>query len=75
MSEIKFEIIDTLGVISENETNFKKKLTLISWNEREPKYDIRPWNEDYTKMKKGLTFSLSELQKLKEILNDLPELD
>lgn len=75
MSEIKFEIIDTLGIISENENNFKKKLTLISWNDREPKYDIRPWNADYSKMKKGLTFSLSELQKLKEILNDLPELD
>ena len=37
MSEIKYEIIEQLGVLSETEKGWKKELNLISWNEREPK--------------------------------------
>lgn len=74
MAEIKYEIIETLGVLSENNKGWKKELNLISWNDREPKYDLRDWSEDHQKMGKGLTFSLSELQALKETLNKLPGL-
>ena len=40
MAEIKFEIIETIGILSESSKGWKKELNLISWNEREPKYDI-----------------------------------
>lgn len=40
MAEIKYEIIETLGVLSENAKGWKKELNLISWNDRETKYDI-----------------------------------
>ena len=41
MAEIKYEIKEKIGVISENDKGWTKELNLISWNDREPKYDIR----------------------------------
>lgn len=55
MADIKYEITQSLGVLSENAKGWKKELNLISWNEREPKYDIRDWSEDHSKMGKGVT--------------------
>jgi hypothetical protein len=75
MAEIKFEIFETLAVLSEGNKGWKKEFNLMSWNGREPKYDIRDWSEEHQKMGKGITLSLSELQNLKEILNKMPELD
>ena len=71
MAEIKYEIIETLAVLSESSKGWKKELNLISWNGREPKYDLREWSEDHTKMGKGVTLTLDELQTLKESLNKL----
>lgn len=68
MADVKYEIIETLAVLSEGNKSWKKELNLISWNGREPKYDIRDWSEDHTKMGKGVTLSLDELQVLKEAL-------
>lgn len=41
MADIKFEIKETLGVLSQSSKGWKKELNLISWNGREAKYDIR----------------------------------
>lgn len=71
LAEIKYEIIETLAVLSESSKGWKKELNLISWNGREPKYDLREWSEDHTKMGKGVTLTLDELQTLKESLNKL----
>lgn len=68
MADIKFEIIKNVGILSETEKGWKKELNLISWNEKEPKYDIRDWNSDHTRMGKGITLTLDEYEKLKEIL-------
>ena len=67
----EFEIIENLGIISESEKGWKKELNLISWNDREAKYDIRDWDEIHEKMGKGITLSNDELKKLREILNTL----
>ncbi|MFJ7738350.1 YdbC family protein [Lysinibacillus sp. NPDC097287] len=75
MAEIKYEIIETLAVLSESSKGWKKELNLISWNGREPKYDLREWSEDHTKMGKGVTFTLAELQILNESLNKLSAID
>jgi len=48
-----------------------KKLNLISWNDREPKYDIRDWAPEHEKMGKGVTLSVEELKKLRELLNGM----
>lgn len=70
MEEIKYEIIERLGVLSESEKGWKKELNLISWNNRDPKYDIRDWSEDYQKMGKGITLTEEEAIKLRNILNN-----
>ncbi|EJP6471917.1 YdbC family protein [Clostridium sp. L74] len=71
MADIKFEIKDELGVISESQKGWTKELNLISWNGRESKYDLRDWSPEHEKMGKGITLSLEELKSLKEILNKL----
>ncbi|MBQ9375479.1 MAG: YdbC family protein [Ruminococcus sp.] len=69
MAELKFEITETLGVISENAKGWTKELNLVSWNEREPKYDLREWNPDHTRMGKGITLTDEEVETLRAILN------
>ena len=59
----------SLGIISESTRGWTKELNMVSWNDREPKYDIREWNPDHTRMGKGITLSQEEIDKLKEILN------
>lgn len=71
MAEIKFEIKETSGVLSESSKGWTKELNLISWNDKNPKYDIREWDAEHKKMGKGVTLSVEELKKLKEILNDM----
>ena len=71
MAEIKFEIEKELGSISESPKGWTKELNLISWNGKEAKYDLRDWDSEHKKMGKGVTLSVEELKKLKEILNGL----
>lgn len=69
--EFSFEIVETLAVLSEGSRGWRKELNLVSWNGREPKYDIRDWSENHEKMGKGITLSLAELENLKEALTDI----
>ena len=71
MADIKYEIKETLGELSESSKGWKKELNLISWNEKEAKYDIRDWSPEHEKMGKGVTLSKEELIKLKALLNGL----
>lgn len=68
--ELKFEITEELGILSENEKGWRKELNLVSWNEREPKYDIRDWNPSHERMSKGITLTKEEAQVLYEILKE-----
>ena len=71
MADIKFDIIDNIGVISESNKGWTKELNLVSWNDREPKYDLREWDPEHAKMGKGVTFTAEELKKLSDILNGM----
>ena len=73
MNEIKFEILKNIGVLSTSASGWSKELNLISWNDRDPKYDLRDWSADHTKMGKGVTLSAEELSALKSLLNSLSE--
>jgi len=70
MAEFKYEIIETIAVLSESSKGWTKELNLISWNGREPKYDLRDWAPDHEKMGKGVTLSKQDILKLKESLVD-----
>lgn len=68
MAEIKYEIKEQLAVLSEGAKGWTKELNLISWNDREPKYDIREWAPDHEKMGKGVTLSNDDIINLREAL-------
>ena len=68
MADIKFEIREHIGILSEGFKGWTKELNKVSWNNREAKYDIRDWSSDHEKMGKGVTLSDEEFKKLKELL-------
>ena len=71
MADIKYDIVEEVGVVSESSTGWTKELNLISWNNREAKYDLRDWAPDHAKMGKGITLSINELRELKKLLNNM----
>lgn len=64
MAEFKFEIVEQLLVLSRNDKGWTKELNRVSFNGAEPKYDIRSWSPDHTKMGKGVTLTDEEFQVL-----------
>ena len=73
MADIKYEITKHIGVLSESAKGWKKELNLVSWNDREPKYDIREWSPEHDKMSKGVTLSEGEITQLKRLLEKYDE--
>lgn len=73
MAEIKYEIVEELGVLSESAKGWQKELNLISWNGAEPKYDLRDWAPNHEKMGKGVTLSADEAQALYKLLDRIVE--
>ena len=69
MADFKYEIIEEIGVLSENAKGWRKELNKISWNGGTPKYDIRDWAPDHEKMGKGVTLTDEEVAALKALLN------
>ena len=67
--ELKYEIINNIGIVSEGSKGWHKELNRVSWNEAEPKYDLRDWDPEHEKMGKGVTLTEEELRKLKEIID------
>jgi hypothetical protein len=71
MADIKYEITKHIGTLSESTKGWTKELNLVSWNDREPKYDIREWSPEREKMCKGVTLSNEEVDVLKGLLDEL----
>ena len=67
MAEIKNEIVQHFGVISQGK--WTRELNLVSWNGRKELYDIRGWADDHAKCSKGITLNKTELKSLRDILN------
>ncbi len=69
--EFKYEIKEHLEDLGEaNEKGWKKELNIVSWNGGEEKYDIRSWNEDHTKMGKGISLSYEEFALMCQVAYD-----
>ena len=73
MADIKYEIKEELGVLSESVKGWTKELNLISWNDGVPKYDLRDWAPNHEKMGKGITLSADEVQELYKLLGKIVE--
>ena len=70
MAELKYEITQEIAVLSENAKGWTKELNMVSWNDREPKYDIREWSPDHERMGKGVSLTEEELVALAELIQD-----
>lgn len=68
MADIKFEIVQKIGVLSTSARGWSKELNLVSWNDRSPKYDLREWAPDGESMGKGITLTKDELIALRNLL-------
>lgn len=70
MAEFTYKIIKHIGVLSKPDNNgWQKELNIVSYNGREPKYDIRDWAPNREKMAKGVTLNKDEAKKLLEMLS------
>lgn len=70
MADIKFEITNKIGVLSTSTKGWSKEVNLVSWNDREPKLDIREWSPEHDKMGKGITLSSEEVAQMMKLLNE-----
>ena len=73
MAEIKYEIVKEICVLSESSRGWTKELNLVSWNDREPKFDIREWAPEHTRMGKGVTLSKDEMQMILDTMANYDE--
>lgn len=71
MDNITYDIVQQIGILSISKSGWSKELNLVSWNGAEPKYDIREWSPDHTKMGKGLTFNKEEILVIKALISEI----
>ena len=57
-----------IAVLSKGDSGYTKEINLISWNGREPKYDIRSFSPNREKCGKGITLNADEAAALLEAL-------
>lgn len=57
-----------IGIIRQSTNGWNKELRLVSWNDADPKYDIRDWSPDDEKMGKGITLTEEEARNLLGLL-------
>ena len=67
-TEITFEIVEEIAVLS-TKGSWSMELNRVSWNHGPANYDIRKWNEDHTRMGKGVTLTEDEMNKLISTFN------
>ena len=67
--DFRYDIVEEIGVLSENAKGWRKELNIISWNGATPKYDIREWAPEHEKMGKGVTLTKEELEALKKLIS------
>lgn len=68
---MNYDIEEEIGCFSSGGYSQEKRLNIISWNEKEPKIDIRIWSGD--KPLKGICMTRSEAEALNKLLSDYLE--
>jgi len=67
---MEFEIVKHIGSLCRENNGYIKELNFISWDNREPIYDIRTWNSDHTRYGKGVTLTGNEMKALQALIQD-----
>ena len=71
MSDFSYNIIQNIATISQRGT-WSLELSLISWGGRPVTGDLRKWNEDHSRLSKGLSLTRDEVKALGKFLVDNP---
>lgn len=69
--DFNYKVLEDIAVLGQR-GKYTLKLRYVSFNGKDPKYDIRPWGVDddgNERMAKGISLSGEELQALKDVLN------
>ena len=71
--EFKYEIKEHVGVVAEERGYRTLELNLVSFNDAEPKFDLRRWvNKDGKRtLGKGITMTGEQIRALRDLLNGL----
>ena len=67
--EVTFNVTKSIWRLNRSSNGWQKEVNLVAWNSNKPRIDIREWNGDKTKMKKGITLSKEEVLELRKCLN------
>lgn len=59
-----FDIKESLCVLREGSYGWNKELNIVSWNDGDPKYDIRDWSPDHERMSRGVVLTKGEMADL-----------
>lgn len=70
MKAIQYEIVKEIAVLCKSDSGYTKEINLISWNGKEPKYDIRSFSPNRGKYGKGITLNADEVASLLEALQN-----
>ena len=68
--EISFDIVEEIGVLTTYTTGWSKELNLVSWNGGAPKYDIRDWSPDHSRMSRGVTLHEKEMRLILDLMRN-----
>ncbi len=74
--DFKYEVIEECGELAARSNGDIVKLRYISWNGRDPKYDLRVWGTDdegNERCGKGVGLSGEELEELYNLIGKLME--
>lgn len=71
MNNFSYNIVRNITTISQR-GNWALELNLVSWGGRPATFDLRKWNEDHTKMSKGISLTRDEVKALGKFLIDNP---
>ena len=61
--KITYSIVEEIAVLS-TRGSWTLELNRVAWNGGTPKYDIRSWGADHTRMDKGVTLNDDEMEAL-----------
>lgn len=73
MADLDYNIVEYGAKISRtSEKGWTTEVNKVSWNGRDAKWEIRPWNEEHTRCGKGYVFqSEEEMSLLGEFFTEL----
>ena len=74
---MEYTLLKEYGIINERTdqlgNHWVKKLTLVSWGDRKPLYDLREWSADGSICRSGSRLNESELYRLGDLIKEVRE--